>query len=98
MKEGRAMIKLRYDDILWLESSGNYTIINLSNGKRRVIRDSLGEFEKQLNPAIFIRIHKSFLINKIFVTEVHTDKLFIKQHGLPIGRTFQSDVNAYFRK
>ena len=98
VKEGRAMIKLQYDDILWLESSGNYTIINLSNGKRRVIRDSLGEFEKKLNPAVFIRIHKSYLVNKIFVSEIHTDKLFIKDRELPIGRTFQPDVNTSFGK
>ncbi len=98
VKEGRAIVKINYSDIVWLESSGNYTIINLSNFKRRVIRDGLTEFENQLNPAYFIRIHKSFLVNKSFVTEVRAAKLFIKEHEFPIGRTYQTDVNSSFLK
>lgn len=98
VKEGRAMIKLIYDDIAWLESSGNYTIINLSSQKRRVIRDSLAEFENRLNASNFIRIHKSFLVNKDFVTKVGFGKLFIKERELPIGRKYQPEVNSFFGK
>lgn len=98
VKEGRAILKLNHSDIVWLESSGNYTIINLSNDKRRVIRDGLSEFEKQLNSSMFIRIHKSYLVNKSFVNEVRTGKLFIKGQEFPVGRTYQADVLSVMGK
>ena len=98
VKEGRALIKLPCSHILWLEASGNYTLINLVSGKRRVIRDALSEFEKQLNASLFIRIHKSHIVNKAFVTEIHAQKVFVNGLELPIGRTYQADVHSFFGK
>lgn len=98
VKEGRALVRLPYSSIIWLEASGNYTVINLVNGKRRVIRDALSEFEKQLNAGSFVRIHKSYIVNKSCVTEIHAQKVLLDVLELPIGRTYQSDVQAFFGK
>lgn len=98
VKEGRALVKLPYSTIIWLEASGNYTVINLTSGKRRVIRDALSEFENQLKAESFIRIHKSYIVNKTAVTEIHAQKVLLNTLELPIGRTYQSEVQAYFGK
>ncbi|PBQ33258.1 DNA-binding response regulator [Sphingobacteriaceae bacterium] len=98
VKEGRALIKLPYPTIVWLEASGNYTLINLTSNKRRVIRDALSEFEKQLNANSFVRIHKSYIVNKTAVTEIHAQKVLLDTIELPIGRTYQSEVHAFFGK
>lgn len=98
VKEGRALVKLPYSTIIWLEASGNYTVINLVSGKRRVIRDALSEFEKQLKATSFVRIHKSYIVNKTAVSEIHAQKVILKNIELPIGRTYQAEVQTFFGK
>ncbi|MES2762798.1 MAG: response regulator [Bacteroidota bacterium] len=96
VKEGRALIKLFYDNIMWLESDGNYTTINLKDDKRRVIRQALSDMQEQLPAAKFIRIHKSYLINKLHVTEVKPNSVIIDQVELSVGRAYQQNLTGIF--
>ncbi|MGZ3898810.1 MAG: LytR/AlgR family response regulator transcription factor [Bacteroidia bacterium] len=92
VREGRAIIKLNCDDITWLETDGNYVTINLSDGKRRVVRIAMSELQQQLPATQFIRVHKSYLVNKKQVTEIHTNIILVGSNELPIGRTYQQTV------
>lgn len=57
-------IKLfRESEIIYLESSGRYTIFYLVSGEDYVSTKNLGEYEKILNPNTFCRIHNSYVIN-----------------------------------
>jgi two-component system, LytTR family, response regulator len=50
-------------EILYCEANGAYTNVHLQNGKKIMSSKSLGEFESQLIPHRFFRIHHSTLIN-----------------------------------
>jgi len=50
-------------DILYCEASGSYTNVFLQDGTKMVASKSLGDFEAQLAPNKFFRIHHSHLIN-----------------------------------
>jgi len=50
-------------DILYCEASGSYTNVFLQDGTKMVASKSLGDFETQLIPNKFFRIHHSHLIN-----------------------------------
>lgn len=55
---------LSEDDILYLEASGNYTRVHLSNSELSLLScKNLGFFEKNLSTDSFFRIHKSHIIN-----------------------------------
>lgn len=97
VKEGRALVKLFHENILWLESDGNYTSIYLKNDKRRVIRTTLSELEEQLASASFTRIHKSFLVNTIHITEVRANSVIIDNKELSVGRTYQQNLSNIFK-
>lgn len=98
VKEGRAMVRLYHSNILWIESDGNYSTINLKDDKRRVIRQSLSELQEQLPAAGFIRIHKSYLVNKAHVIELNANSLVIYGSELPIGRAYQSNLVGFLKK
>jgi two-component system LytT family response regulator len=51
-------------DIVYIEGRGNYSIVFLANKKQIVIAKTLKKFEAQFRLHSFIRIHKSYLINK----------------------------------
>jgi len=97
VKEGRALVRLYHSNILWFESDGNYTTIHLNNDKRRVIRQSLAELQEQLPTDKFIRIHKSYLVNKARITEVKSNSVFITASELPIGRAYQQNAEGIFK-
>ncbi|MES2132505.1 MAG: response regulator [Bacteroidota bacterium] len=96
VKEGRTMVRLYHSNILWLEADGNYTTIYLKDDKRRVIRQSLSELQEQLPPANFIRIHKSYLVNKNNITEAKANSIFINEVELAVGRAYQQNLNGIF--
>ena len=50
-------------DILYLEASGNCTMIYFKDGKRYLDTRTLKIYESILNPEEFYRIHKSYIIN-----------------------------------
>jgi len=50
-------------DIIYLEANSNYTNFHLANNKKITVSKTLKDFEELLPPAIFIRIHHSYIIN-----------------------------------
>ncbi len=59
--------KIQFSDILYLEGSINYTLIHLANGKVMVSsRTLLFHIEQTLDDS-FIRIHRSFCVNKAYI-------------------------------
>lgn len=98
IKEGRVIVKLYCNDILWIEADGNYAMIYVMNGKRRLVRMSITELESQLTPDLFLRTHKSYLVNREHVTEIRSGSLLVKGQEIPIGRAFHTNVAASFKK
>jgi two-component system, LytTR family, response regulator LytT len=98
IKEGRAIVKLDCTTITYVETEGNYTTIYLHNTNRRVVRIPLAELQQQLPTTVFVRIHKSYLINTNYVTQVNTSSIIINSIELPIGRTHQQEVHRLLKK
>jgi two-component system response regulator LytT len=97
VKEGRAMVRIDCRNITWLEADGNYTTINLTDNKRRVVRTSLSDLAEQLPTSGYLRIHKSFVINKKQVSEIKTYSIMIEGNELPIGRSYKLEVENAFK-
>lgn len=54
-------------NIIYLEAHSNYTCFYLSDNRKITVTKTLKDFEELLPPAIFIRIHHSYIINKNLV-------------------------------
>ncbi len=51
------------DDIISLEADGKYTKINANKGLKSLSTKNIGEFEDLLDPTLFFRTHKSWIVN-----------------------------------
>jgi two-component system LytT family response regulator len=60
---------LKLEDIVYCEAERSYTIFRLVNNKTILISKPLFDYERLLEGTIFLRIHKSFLINLMHVKE-----------------------------
>lgn len=84
-------VKVLPDKILYFESYGNYIKVHKIN-ENIIVRSTLQELEKELPQEIFIRTHKSFIVNISKIDEVHSHKIVIKSADIPIGTTYRQIV------
>ena len=50
-------------EIHWLEASGNYVALHVASGKTHLVHETMTAMEAKLDPAIFVRIHRSTIVN-----------------------------------
>jgi two-component system LytT family response regulator len=62
MKSGSEWIRVRLDDILWIEAAGDYMCVHTLEGTH-IIRKTLKQFEQELDPNLFPRVNRSAMIN-----------------------------------
>ncbi|MGN0779941.1 MAG: LytR/AlgR family response regulator transcription factor [Aristaeellaceae bacterium] len=67
-KEGVSFIGM--DDILLIQRENRATVIYTMGGGRYVTGDSLSETEARLDPAVFFRCHKSYIINLNHISNI----------------------------
>ena len=65
--KGFSIVKL--EEIVYCEAQRSYTNFRLVNNKSIVISKPLFDYDRLLSNTIFLRIHKSFLINLMHVKE-----------------------------
>lgn len=66
LKEKGREVYVKVDDLLYLETAGNYVVLQTME-KQHLYRSTMNDLEAVLNPDEFLRIHRSFLVNKRFV-------------------------------
>jgi two-component system LytT family response regulator len=67
--KGFVVVKLK--EIIKCEAKRNYTIIHIQNNKPIMVSRPLVAYEKLLKDAGFIRVHKTWLINLLHITEYY---------------------------
>jgi len=88
-------------EIQWVESDANYLKIHTTNESPQ-IRDTMTNFSKKLDPAIFLRLHRTVIVNTEHIKELkpwfNDEYVAILRNGtqLPIGRTYRKTVNEFF--
>lgn len=91
---------LKVSHILFLESSGRYTIIHLKNKNNVIACKNLGSYEKIFKDQNFIRVHNSFIVNLEYVLEIIKDLggyycLLETKNIVPISKRKFSNVKKY---
>lgn len=74
-------------DILYIKSDNVYVEI-FTTEKRHIQRKFLGEVAKEL-PSNFVRVHRSYLVNMDFVSEVKRSYIRVGDHKIPVSRKFK---------
>ncbi|NHA02814.1 response regulator [Mucilaginibacter sp. HC2] len=86
-------IKINTDEITYIEGLSNYVRIHFVSGKVHTIYTSLKVILEKLPQNLFVRSHKSFIINLKFVEVIGGDEVIIQgNHVVPIGASFRNDL------
>ena len=87
----RKPVTLSIEEILYVESNDDVTIVYATDGRCYRNITPISRWEAILNPH-FLRIHRSYLVNKTAVTGVDVDLLYIGETQLPISRKYRDEV------
>ncbi len=90
-KQGE-LIKIQFDEILYLESLQNYVKVHTEKGTH-ITYLTLKEFEFKLNRDNFLKVHKSFVVNLDRIEKHIDNKLCMEdQFAVPIGASFRQEL------
>jgi two-component system LytT family response regulator len=102
LSTANGLMFVKIADIMYCESSGNYTHFYMNDNKKIVVSRQLGEYEKLLPENNFTRIHDKFIINLNYIKE------YIKGSGgevvlengkeIPVATRRKEDFLARFEK
>jgi two-component system, LytTR family, response regulator len=93
VQKSEKLINLSVEEIMFLEASGDYTILT-TKADQFVSSSGIGKLEEILNPEMFIRVHRSTIININFLKEIEkhfNGGMIVKmQNGksFPVSRTY----------
>jgi len=87
-------------DIRWIGAEENY--VRICAGKEtHMLRNTMANFETKLDPEVFLRIHRSAIVNLQHVKEFRTDanegECFVTMsdgHKLPVSRGYRSRITS----
>jgi two-component system LytT family response regulator len=93
VRADRKMIKICFDEILFIESLADYIKIHLTD-KTVVTRETISNIEAKLPQKDFIRVHRSFIVSLQAITSFTNELVEIGKKQIPISRTYKNSVLA----
>jgi two-component system, LytTR family, response regulator len=86
IKENNIHIKVNVDDVLYIESMGDFSKIIVKDNKSHMVLISLKNLEKQLSPHKFMRVHKQFMVNLAHIVSIaNSDLKLSNQQLIPVS-------------
>ena len=88
--EGK-IYRINHDELLFAEANGNYTRV-VTIDKTVIPAMSFYSLEQQLPATQFIKVHRSFIINKSKVRRIEGNRVFIGEQEIPIGKNYRDEL------
>ena len=93
IKEGHEQTKVKLHEILYLEALKDYTLI-ITNKKRHCVLSSIGNLLKEDHFQSFIRIHRSYAVQKQFIQKMNSSEIILNNNvSIPVGRSYKENLN-----
>ena len=93
IKEGHDQIKVKLHEIIYLEALKDYTLL-VTEKKRHCVLSTLGNLLDTENFNSFIRVHRSFAVQKQRVKKFSTSEILMDSLAkVPVGRSFKDNLS-----
>ena len=91
LKVNGEMQEITLEKLMYVQSLGNYVKL-FTDRKNFLVQITTKELEELLPKNLFIRIHKSFIVNRSRISKTSDEEIFLGETRLPIGKTFKKYV------
>ena len=101
-EKGALRLTLKTSDLIYLEASDNYVVINYESDKKtkkHLLRNTLKQLETELAEFPLLRCHRSYMVNIKHVKMMKREKGNIhllmddmEEHAIPVSKTYTDKV------
>jgi two-component system, LytTR family, response regulator len=90
-------------DIRWVSAEENYVRIATAK-ESHLLRETMARLEKKLDPQMFLRVHRSSIVNLQFVKEVRSESdgestvVLISGEKIPMSRSYRSRIQDWMHR
>ncbi len=88
VKNGKMFERIKLTDILYIQADGSYSSIKTTSGNYTLALN-LSHFNEEINNGLFIRVHRSYVINLHNITSFDANSILIGDITVPISKQFQ---------
>lgn len=97
LKSDQTHYQIKYKHISYIQAYGNYARVNTEN-RTILIPETMIHLELILPSEIFVRIHKSYIVNITRIGKIIENRITIGETVLPVGRTYRSKLLDILKK
>ncbi|MBN2638497.1 MAG: response regulator transcription factor [Bacteroidales bacterium] len=91
VKDGTKLVKVNYDEILYLEGMKDYVKIVMKN-KHLLTLISMQQMADKLPVHSFVRIHRSYIVSLSKIDKVEKNRVVIDSKWLPVGNSYKETL------
>lgn len=85
------LVRLNNDDILFIESMGDYVKF-VTTDKKYITHNTIKNLEEKINKGVFMKVHRSYIINIRKIDDIRENDLFIKGNEIPISKAHKAEI------
>jgi DNA-binding LytR/AlgR family response regulator len=97
VRKGSSLVKLSYDDILWIEAMENYVLV-ITAKEKLTVHFTLKAILQKLPPEQFLQVHRSHIVNIHKINEINRTSLLINNGSadqeIPVGKSYREPLLA----
>jgi len=87
----RRLIKIEFDSVTVVEAKGDYIHIK-TDSKNYVVHSTLKKIEDKLPKDLFLKVHRSFIINTKKIIDIENNTVLIAKDVVPLSRTSRPEL------
>jgi DNA-binding LytR/AlgR family response regulator len=91
IKSDSKLVKLAYDDIIFVEALQNYVAVHTTD-KKYISYLTFKSMEDSLPADRFLKVHKSYLVSVSRITSIEGNEIVAGTHHIPISRNLKDEV------
>lgn len=91
IKSGSTLVKIFFDDIIYVEALQNYVVIHTAGAKHMTYL-TFKAVQDNLPATAFVKVHKSFIVAAAKITSIDANEILIGTKHIPISRGLKDEV------
>ncbi len=92
VKSEKRLVRINLEDLLYVETTGDYSIFKLQNGQQFVVQSSLKNIGAKIQHPNFIKVHRSYIVNLNKIVDIEENTLVIDRKVIPISRAHRAGL------
>jgi len=87
----RRLIKINFPSIYLIEAKGDYILIKTEE-KNYTVHSTLKKIEEKLPKDLFLKVHRSFIINTKKIIDIEDNSVLIEKDVIPVSRSNRPEL------